>query len=733
MLPSGGTLIPRCLAKSLCHHKKPLWLSWFLSLLILVLLVLCCLLSSSTPLQEYYHQFNNQRTQFNVPPLYRFHPKHTVKPTNTSKTTGGPAVPTTVSESYPRNYHFIMDNQEVCQAETPFLVLMVPVAPNNLAARDAIRQTWGKESVVQGQVVLTLFMLGLSGGADVQEKLQQENLQHGDLLQSNFADTYLHLTTKTMVIMDWLATRCPTAAYAMKVDSDMFLNVDNLVVMLRKPGIPKVDYLTGMLMWNRPVVRSKDSKWYVPLEMYPDPTYPTYTLGMGYVFSNDLPEKFVQVSKSIRPFNIEDAYIGMCMKKLGLLPTSPPDPSQFRAYNQIYNRCEYSKIITFILGSSQELVNYWTDLKKAGPPFVVLLFCCHVTLTRPIESLVFRHVYCFPRMRCAAATGSNGSGKKHTLMETRRKYICTCILGGLMLLFYLCFGWNSGSSPIQAPDPGPYHVAYPRNYRFIMDDTPTCRTSTPFLLLMVQVATADIAARDSIRKTWGSEKQVGGQLVESLFVLGLPGGADAEQQQEKLRQENLQHHDLIQSNFQDSYHNLTIKTMMMLEWLAAHCAHASYVVKIDSDMLLHVPNVVKLLLNPSTAQQNYMTGLVWWHSPVLRNPFNKFYMPKEVIAEAEYPPYPLGMAYVMSLDLPAKILGVSPHIQPIFIEDAYLGMCLKRLGIPPTDPPVNTMFIVDPEHPLSSCSLSKVIAVTTTSISQMMSYWERSRQPDARC
>ncbi|XP_062420760.1 beta-1,3-galactosyltransferase 2-like [Pungitius pungitius] len=316
----------------------------------------------SFPLHGYYHRFLNQSTRFNRPPPYQ------VQPTGMNKTTQGPAALTTVSQSYPRNYHFIMDNEEVCRAKTPFLVLMVPVAPDNLAARDAIRQTWGNESVVQGQAVLTLFMLGLSGGADVQEKLQQENLQHSDLLQSSFADTYLNLTIKTMVIMDWLATRCPTAAYAMKIDSDMFLNIDNLVLMLQKPGTPKVDYLTGMLMWNRPVVRSKDSKWYVPLEMYPDPTYPTYTLGMGYVFSNDLPKKFVEVSKSIRPFNIEDAYIGMCMKKLGLAPTSPPDPSQFRAYNQRYDRCEYSKIITYILGSSQDLVNYWTDLKKPGPP-----------------------------------------------------------------------------------------------------------------------------------------------------------------------------------------------------------------------------------------------------------------------------------------------------------------------------------------------------------------------------
>lgn len=300
---------------------------------------------------------------------------------------------------------------------------------------------------------------------------------------------------------------------------------------------------------------------------------------------------------------------------------------------------------------------------------------------------------------------------------------------GKLLIFWETPFYKLSPAPDQHwDDPGPYHVAYPRNYKFIMDDTPVCRATTPFLILMVPVAPSDVEKRNIIRQTWGSEKLVLGQPVETVFIVGLPEGNDARRQQEELQQENQQHRDLIQSNFKDSYRNLTIKTMVMLEWLAAHCNKTSFAIKIDSDVFLHVVNLVKMLLDPSTAKQNYITGLVWWHSPVLRNPFIKFYMPRYVIAESEYPPYPLGLAYVMSLDLPGKILGVSPQIKPIYIEDAYLGMCLKRLGISPTDPPEKNMFLVNPTHPLRNCSLLKVIASTTTNISQMKGYWERVRQ-----
>ncbi|KAM6972416.1 LOW QUALITY PROTEIN: beta-1,3-galactosyltransferase 2-like [Aplochiton taeniatus] len=269
------------------------------------------------------------------------------------------------------------------------------------------------------------------------------------------------------------------------------------------------------------------------------------------------------------------------------------------------------------------------------------------------------------------------------------------------------------------------------NYTFIMDDTEACRNTVPFLVLMVPVRPNDLVGRDAIRRTWGNGTLIHGRLVRTLFLVGRPGEEETERQQELLRLESSFYRDLVQSSFLDSYRNLTIKTMVMLEWLAWRCPNASYVMKIDSDVFLNVPNLVRLLSDPATPRQNYMTGLVWWHSPVLRSPRNKFFLPEAVIAESEYPPYPLGMAYAMSLDLPKKILSVSSQIKPI-IEDAYLGMCLKRLSSP-TDPPDRGMFRVNPFFALSRCSLSKVIAVTTTGTRQLMTYWKEHNKPPPPC
>ncbi|XP_030638715.1 beta-1,3-galactosyltransferase 2-like [Chanos chanos] len=293
-----------------------------------------------------------------------------------------------------------------------------------------------------------------------------------------------------------------------------------------------------------------------------------------------------------------------------------------------------------------------------------------------------------------------------------------------MLLLFLynkdVFARDKDVTPVFEGNPGPYHVAYPRNYKFIQDQSRICYDHNPFLVVIVPVAPHNQEARDTIRKTWGNDSLVQEKKFLVLFLLGLPSGANTEKMQEMLSLENQRHQDLIQANFTDSYRNLTIKTMMMLEWLASYCDQALYAVKVDSDILLNLRNLVKIL---PKVPKDYMTGLVWWHSVVLRDPSNKFYLPYDVYQKPEYPPYPLGMCYVISLDLPAKLLKASRQIKPIYIEDAYLGMCLEKLGVKPTNSPNPTDFVVVPPDNYDRCFYASTIAIMTKSSAELTKFW----------
>uniref|UniRef100_A0A8C2G9I5 Hexosyltransferase n=1 Tax=Cyprinus carpio TaxID=7962 RepID=A0A8C2G9I5_CYPCA len=271
-------------------------------------------------------------------------------------------------------------------------------------------------------------------------------------------------------------------------------------------------------------------------------------------------------------------------------------------------------------------------------------------------------------------------------------------------------------------EPGLYHVAYPRKYKFILDQPNICEQQKPFVVVMVPVPPGNAEARSGIRRTWGGEKVVGDKVIVVLFIIGLHSGNDEETLQEQLRNESQQYKDLLQSNFLDSYKNLTIKTMMMMEWLSRNCQQASFAVKVDADVLLNMNNLINMLVSLNPVPANYMTGLVWYASPVIRNPFNRFFLPYDVYPRDTYPPYPLGMCYIISLDLPQKFIQESKHIKPICIEDAYLGMCLENLGIVPTKPPNMEQFVVTPPQ-YNRCYYSGLIAVLTDNTNRMTSFW----------
>uniref|UniRef100_A0A8C1ALI9 Hexosyltransferase n=1 Tax=Cyprinus carpio carpio TaxID=630221 RepID=A0A8C1ALI9_CYPCA len=298
---------------------------------------------------------------------------------------------------------------------------------------------------------------------------------------------------------------------------------------------------------------------------------------------------------------------------------------------------------------------------------------------------------------------------------------CLLILFNVLLLYFTATTLERRKWQKMAKKTGNPHVAYPQNYRFILDQPKKCEHQKPFVVVIVPVAPQNTEARNAIRTTWGSDELVWDKLVLVLFLLGSQSANET--LQEQLQNESREYQDLLQSNFLDSYRNLTIKTMVMMEWLSRNCRQASYGVKVDADVLLNMKNLLRMLVSLKSLQHNYITGLVLSGNIVSRDPSSKFYVPQDVYPKYRYPPYPLGMCYIFSMDLPEKILHISWHIKPIFIEDAYLGVCLKHLGIAPKKPPNSGLFVVKPPQRFNRCYYSGRIAILTDSQTQLISYW----------
>ncbi|XP_040182731.1 beta-1,3-galactosyltransferase 2-like [Rana temporaria] len=264
-------------------------------------------------------------------------------------------------------YGYVINEPDKCKDIDPFLILLITVERWQKQARQAIRITWGKEDFLPGVRILRLFLLGkdLDWNDEGQRSLVEESQMFHDIILHDYLDTYYNLTTKVINGLNWISTYCPNASYVMKTDSDMFVNTEHLVYRVLKPdGPPRLNYFTGHLMTNGMPIRNLDSKWYVPPEEYPEESYPLFCSGTGYVFSGDLARKIVQVSPNVTWIRLEDAFVGLCLDKLGVLPVAPPKNSDFSPLRVGYSDCDYNQIVTSHLFSPGDLMYFWNRLQQ---------------------------------------------------------------------------------------------------------------------------------------------------------------------------------------------------------------------------------------------------------------------------------------------------------------------------------------------------------------------------------
>ncbi|XP_068097869.1 beta-1,3-galactosyltransferase 2-like [Hyperolius riggenbachi] len=264
-------------------------------------------------------------------------------------------------------YDYIINEPDKCQGDGPFLVLLIAGERWQKEARQAIRQTWGKEDFIPGVKILRLFILGKDDkrSEDAQQGLLKESQEHHDIIQQDYLDTYRNLTLKVLMGFYWVATYCPKALYVMKTDTDMFVNTEYLIKTILKPDQPpRQDYFTGHLMRNAAPIRDPNSKWSVSQEEYPRNSYPLFCSGTGYVFSANLASKIVNISPTVRWLPLEDVYVGLCLEKLGVKPAAPPKTSDFNNWSVHFSNCTYNHIVTAHYVNPGQIIRFWNMVQK---------------------------------------------------------------------------------------------------------------------------------------------------------------------------------------------------------------------------------------------------------------------------------------------------------------------------------------------------------------------------------
>ncbi|XP_012495531.1 PREDICTED: beta-1,3-galactosyltransferase 5 [Propithecus coquereli] len=251
-----------------------------------------------------------------------------------------------------------------CRQDPPFLVLLVTSSHQQLHARMAIRQTWGRERTVNGKPVKALFLLGTTGSEADARAVAEESQQHRDIIQKDFVDTYYNLTLKTMMGVEWVHHFCPQATFVMKTDSDMFINVHYLTELLLKKNRTS-RFFTGYLKLNEVPIRKSVNKWFVSKHEYPRDRYPPFCSGTAYVFSGDVASQVFGVSGSVPYIKLEDVFVGLCLERLRITPEELHSEQTFFPEGLRFSACRFRRIVACHFVKPQDLVKYWQAVESS--------------------------------------------------------------------------------------------------------------------------------------------------------------------------------------------------------------------------------------------------------------------------------------------------------------------------------------------------------------------------------
>ncbi|XP_037687410.1 beta-1,3-galactosyltransferase 5 [Choloepus didactylus] len=246
-----------------------------------------------------------------------------------------------------------------------------------------------------------------------------------------------------------------------------------------------------------------------------------------------------------------------------------------------------------------------------------------------------------------------------------------------------------------------------------------CRHNPPFLVLLVTSSHKQVVARMAIRMTWGKEKVVKGRRIKTFFLLGT---TPSEDDTRAVAEESQQFHDIIQKDFADVYFNLTLKTLMGLEWIHHFCPQASFVMKTDSDMFINVYYLTELLLKKNRTTR-FFTGFLKMNEFPIRKKFNKWFVSKYEYPWDKYPPFCSGTAYVFSSDVASQVYNVSESVPFIKLEDVFVGLCLERLNIKLEELHSKQTFFPEGLR-FSPCRFKKIVACHFIKPPALLTYWQ---------
>lgn len=213
---------------------------------------------------------------------------------------------------------------------------------------------------------------------------------------------------------------------------------------------------------------------------------------------------------------------------------------------------------------------------------------------------------------------------------------------------------------------------------YVVKPSAICDEDT-YIVILIHTYHVHADRRWAIRNTWGSVSK-GGQWphyethdsIRLVFILGLHQDDFLNAQ---IQEEAETHNDIVQGDFTESLNNSTRKSLLGMHFFIQYCPYASFYMKTEDDVFVHVPNLLNRLHH--THMNRTIMGQIIHHEAVHRNGKNN--MTTEDYPFKYYTPHENRAGYIIDGSLVRELFHASEYVPLIHLENLYVTGILGRI------------------------------------------------------
>jgi len=198
-----------------------------------------------------------------------------------------------------------------------YALVMVLSAPKNFEQRKRFRDMeWLSPRFQKTRGgVKTVFILGSVQNKKLQKAIEKESAKYRDILQISHPDGYKNLPYKSITGFLW-ASQNYNPRYIIKADDDIVLHGHNWFKVMEEkfpfnttPDPDTIHCLPCKHARPSRLFEGVNSRYGVPVEVYPHSQFPEFCLGWIYILTPSLAEKLGMAASGTPYMNIDDVYV----------------------------------------------------------------------------------------------------------------------------------------------------------------------------------------------------------------------------------------------------------------------------------------------------------------------------------------------------------------------------------------------------------------------------------------